>query len=131
MTDTLATPPAPVEPAAAPPAPAAAPEPAPARNLTDADVAALASALAASTPSTTGGAPAPAASPEPPTSPENLFTKGQVVTLTRTDYYDGETTRYGMVVDTLPDEGAGARSILAWFDDVSGPIGDHLLSAAD
>ena len=104
---------------------------APALTLSAADIAAIAQqVVAASAPvSPADAAAAAAAAPAPATSPVNLFTKGQVVTYTWADPYDGETTRYGIVVETLPDEGAGARSIVAWFQDVSGPIGDHLLTA--
>lgn len=118
----------------APPAPGAVPaNTAPAApTLSPADIAAIAAAVAAqSAPAQPAVAAAAAAAAEaPPTSPVNLFTKGQLVTFTYADPYDGATTRYGIVVDTLPDEGAGARSILAWFDAVSGPIGDHFLAAS-
>jgi hypothetical protein len=118
-------PPAPGAPAAAAPAAAAPP------TLNAADIAAIAQAVVAqSAPAQPAVAAAAAAAEAPPTSPVNLFTKGQLVTFTYADPYDGETTRYGIVVDTLPDEGAGARSILAWFDAVSGPIGDHFLAAS-
>lgn len=116
-----------------PPAPAAAPAPAqPGPTLNAADIAAIAQAVVASSaPAQPAAAAAAAAAAEaPPTSPVNLFTKGQLVTFTYADPYDGETTRYGIVVDTLPDEGAGARSVLAWFDAVSGTIGDHFLAAS-
>jgi hypothetical protein len=119
---------------AAPPAPAPAAPAAPAAagpTLSQADIAAIAQAVAAqSAPAQPAVAAAAAAAEPPPTSPVNLFTKGQLVTFTYADPYDGETTRYGIVVDTLPDEGAGARSVLAWFDAVSGPIGDHFLAAS-
>jgi hypothetical protein len=118
--------------AGAPPAPPAAPAApaAPVLTLTAADIAAIASQIAATqAPVSPADAAAAAAAAPVQTSPVNLFTNGQVVKFVYADPYDGETTRYGMVVDTLPDEGAGARSILAWFDAVSGPIGDHLLAA--
>lgn len=73
-------------------------------------------------------ATAPAAPAAPP-APVNLFEKGQVVSYTYTTPYDGEVTRHGIVIETLPDEGAGARSAVAWFDHVSGPIGDNELEA--
>jgi hypothetical protein len=117
----------------APPPPAApAPAAAPATTLSPADIAAIASAVVAQSapPQPATAAAAAAAAEPPPTSPVNLFTKGQLVTFTYADPYDGETTRYGIVVETLPDEGAGARSVLAWFDAVSGPIGDHFLAAS-
>ena len=86
-------------------------------------------AVAAGASSGSGAAPAAAAEPATPPSPVNLFNKGNLVTFSWNDAYDGPRTRYGIVVDTLADEGAGARSIVAWFEDVSGPIGDHQLAA--
>lgn len=93
------------------------------------DYAALAKELA---PLLTPAAPAAPAAPAPanPPSPTNLFDKGNIVAYKWDDHYDGPSSRYGIVVATLPDEGAGARSIVAWFDSVSGPIGDHDLTAA-
>ncbi|HEX3948077.1 MAG TPA: hypothetical protein VHW47_10240 [Acidimicrobiales bacterium] len=68
--------------------------------------------------------------PVNPPSPVNLFEKGQLVSHTYLDPYDGPTTNYGIVVDILPTEGAGARSVIAWFGGISGPLGDQFLTAA-
>ncbi len=78
--------------------------------------------------------PAPSTNPTPAEKPPvaaNLWVKGQLVSYGYADHYAGGATltRYGIVVETLPDEGAGARSVVAWFDGVSGPIGDQLLEA--
>ena len=116
------------EPPAAPPA---APVP-PAAPLTAADIPAIVAAVAKALPQVPAAAAqaAAAAVPEPPTSPVNLFEKGQLVVYSYFSPYDGEVTRHGLVVDVVPDDGvAGARSTVAWFNEVSGPIGDHLLAA--
>lgn len=79
--------------------------------------------------------PAPGATPalpERPPSPSNLYQKGNLVTHAYLDPYDRKVhTRTGLVVDTLPceDPSVGARSVVAWFADRSGPIGDHELDA--
>ena len=113
-------------------APAAGPAAPSAPSLTGDDVNAIAQATArilAGSTQVQAPPPPAAAEPPPPPSPENLFTKGQVVKFEWDDHYDGPSARYGMVVDTLPDEGEGARSIVAWFHDVSAPIGDQHLAA--
>lgn len=74
-------------------------------------------------------APAPVVPTNPP-SPVNLFKKGQIVRYAWDDPYDGPSERHGLVIDTLEDGGEGAQSQIVWFPPgVSGPIGDHLLSA--
>jgi hypothetical protein len=116
--------------ASAPAAPAApaAPSPAPA---TDPAVMALLEQLVAKVQGLEAAQPAAAAPeiPDNPPSDVNLFAKGHVVRYAWNDPYDGPSERFGLVVDTLPDEGAGARSVVAWFANASGPIGDHLLTA--
>jgi hypothetical protein len=67
--------------------------------------------------------------PENPPSPVNLFAKGNIVTHRWLDPHDGLSERHGIVVETLPDEGFGARSVVAWLGSKSGPIGDHELTA--
>jgi hypothetical protein len=125
MSDT--TPPtAPAAEPAAVPTVAPAPDPtAPAAGPTADEIAAAIlrqQATAAETPA------APAAPANPPV-PANLFSKGAIVKLTTDDPYTGkEDTRYGIVVETFPDEGDGAQSAVAWFNGVSGPIGDQNLS---
>jgi hypothetical protein len=120
------TPIAPVAPSS--PAPAAVETaPAPATDLTAllAEIQSLRSEIQAAKPA----APAVEVPANPP-SPTNLFTKGQIVRFAWDDPYDGPSEKFGLVIDTLPDEGAGARSRLAWFGGgASGPIGDHTLTA--
>ena len=87
---------------------------------------AVARAVAASQP--TVSAPVP----ENPPSATSLFQKGALVRHTHFDPYDGRTrTRHGIVVEVLPAEGENgfARSVVGWFESVSGPIGDHELEA--
>jgi hypothetical protein len=67
--------------------------------------------------------------PDNPPSPTNLFQKGNLVVHRWIDHHDGPSERTGIVVDTLEDEGAGARSVVAWLGPKSGPIGDHELTA--
>lgn len=80
-----------------------------------------------------GSARAPEAPANPP-SKTNLFAKGSLVSHTYFDTYTGHRrTRYGVVVDVLAADSANedsfARSVVAWFESVSGPIGDHELEA--
>lgn len=121
---------APVDVVAPDPAPVVTPEPAPVVDdgPSNAELLAAVANLTArldATPGTPAGEPEP--EPEPLT--ENAFAKGNIVVHTYVSPYDGEVSRYGIVVDTLPDEGAGARSVIAWFDGVSGPMGDQFLAA--
>jgi hypothetical protein len=71
-------------------------------------------------------APAPIGTKDPV--PTNQFVKGNIVKHEYDSPYDGQVTRYGIVIDVLADEGAGARSSVAWFEDPSS-IGDQYLSA--
>jgi hypothetical protein len=76
------------------------------------------------------GPPAePVAAPLNPPSPVNLFTKGQLVTYSWLDHYDGPSSKAGIVLDVIPDAGSGAASVIGWFSGISGPIGDHEISA--
>lgn len=94
-----------------------------ARELVDA---AVASALAQ-----VGQPAAPAPEPAKPVAETNRFSVGQMVGYTAFDPYDGVTrTRYGFVVETFANEGAGARSAIAWLGEPSGPIGDEQLEVA-
>lgn len=131
MTIDAGTPTTEAPPAPPPTAPAPA-QPADVAPLTAADIPAIVAAVAKALPQVPAAAAqaAAAAVPEPPTSPTNLFEKGQLVSYSYVSPYDGEVTRHGLVLDVLPDDGvAGARSTVAWFNEVSGPIGDHLLAA--
>ncbi len=94
------------------------------------DYGALADALIARG-AVSASAPATSAAPSKPKAATNLFTKGQVVTYTAPDHYAGgrPLTTYGVVVDTLPDEGQGARSLVVWLGDRPALIGDHELEA--
>ena len=140
-------------PAAAPPTPAVppvtattapAPTPAPPAEVTppvtatpapaepSTDIAALLAEIQAMRAELKAAAPkAPAVEvPANPPSPVNLYSKGQIVRYAWDDPYDGPSERFGLVVDTLPDEGSGAQSRLVWFTvGQSGPIGDHTLTA--
>lgn len=91
------------------------------------DYKALAAAIAEH--QATAAPAAPVAATTAPTSPVNLFTKGSIVEHAYEDPYDGPTSKVGVVLDVLPDEGSGAQSIIGWFGSVSSPIGDHLLTA--
>lgn len=108
----------------APPAPASPATPAPALDYGE-----LARALIAQ--GAVPGAPAPAEVPAKAPVGQNLFTKGQLVTHTAVDHYAGgrPVTTYGLVLDTLPDEGAGARSVVLWLGSTPAVIGDHELEA--
>lgn len=74
-----------------------------------------------------------AAAPAKPVARANLFAKGQLVVHRWFDDYTGRAVaRWGIVVGTLPDHGGddvGARSIVAWLEGPSGPIGDEQLEA--
>jgi hypothetical protein len=74
---------------------------------------------------------------------DSKFTRGQLVRHTSVDpYSERPVTKVGIVLETLgadpDDEGdpetgrpaSYARSIIGWFDAVSGPVGDHLLTEA-
>lgn len=98
-------------------------------SLSAADISAIAAQLAPLLSAPAPAAQAAPAAPANPPSPVNLFEQGQVVSFSWLDDYDGPQSRQGLVLDVLPDEGAGASSIIGWFAGVSGPIGDHLLTA--
>jgi hypothetical protein len=81
-----------------------------------------------------GGPPPAPPIPEKPPSTTSLFTKGALVRHTWFDVYSGRNrTRHGVVVELVPadpsKDGSFARSVVAWFEGVSGPIGDHELEA--
>jgi hypothetical protein len=111
-------PPAPTEPAAQP------------ATMTQADAALVAAELVKLMPAPAAGT-VPATTPVPtsPPSPVNLFAKGNIVEYVWDDHYDGRSSRVGIVVDVIADDGTGAKSVVAWFEHVSGPIGDHELTA--
>lgn len=73
------------------------------------------------TAATAPAASAPAAAPAdsaPPAAAAPAFAVGNLVSHSWEDTYDGECTRYGLVVAVHPDEGEGkpARVSVAWLE---------------
>lgn len=82
-------------------------------------------------PTTPPAAPAAPAPEQPaeasPVAPK--YSRGQLVTYTY-ESVNGPHTQTGMVVEVLPDEGAGIRQRVAWLT-VSGPLHEEDLEAFD
>jgi hypothetical protein len=101
------------------------------RNLTDADVQAVAAALRQPAPPA-AVAPAQPAAPVAVEPQPNAFAVGTLVSHAfHDDYASADVTKDGIVVETVadPGDGTGPKVVIAWLGDRSGNIPESEISA--